>query len=85
MWAVVVRGASAAWPAQAHTHPPPTPDPPTLYNTHKQQRAAAMCPGPQHEKSVDAATVHAAAPAAGKEEGVHEFFRSYTDEPHRSR
>ena len=44
-----------------------------------------MCPGPQHEKSVDAATVHAAAPAAGKEEGVHEFFRSYTDEPHRSR
>jgi hypothetical protein len=47
-----------------------------------------MCPGPQHDKGNELlkSTVAAAAAAVnGKEEGVWEFFRSYTDEPHKSR
>jgi len=47
-----------------------------------------MCPGPQHEKGSDLLKSTVAAAAAGvngKEEGVWEFFRSYTDEPHKSR
>lgn len=49
-----------------------------------------MCPGPQHDKGKGEllkSTVAAAAAGInnGKEEGVWEFFRSYTDEPHKSR
>lgn len=49
-----------------------------------------MCPGPQHDKAnvlLDSSMVAAAAGAGvnEKEEGVWEFFRSYTEEPHKSR
>lgn len=79
-------------------HPTPDPAPPhTLPLAHHSQ--PNMCPGPldasvaasQQQLLGKAATEDAAtAPAAGregngKEEGVYDFFRSYTDEPHRSR
>ena len=49
-----------------------------------------MCPGPEHDKAnvlLKSTMVVAAAGARvnKKEEGVWEFFRSYTEEPHKSR
>lgn len=56
-----------------------------------------MCPGPESSSSGKKQLLAGAAAAAadsatvparegnGKEEGVWDFFRSYTDEPHRSR
>jgi len=69
---------------------------PTPCHTHH-TTVTFMCPGPEASRAkkqllgqgVAAAAADAATLPAregnGKEEGVWDFFRSYTDEPHRSR